>query len=295
MNSSVWLLPILGSAIALGVYDLCKKHAVRDNSVMPVLFLATLSGTLFFTAVTALTGHLQEFACCDLRQWTLIAIKSILVSCSWVCVYYALRELPISIATSIRASSPLWTFIGSIILYSEIPTLLQAAGMLAIFGGYYCFSILGKMEGITFRRHRGLHLIMAGTLLGAASGLYDKYLLGVVQIPRSTVQFWFSVDLVFVLGTAYLIRRLAFENGRPFVWRWSIPLTGILLIAADFLYFYTVSLPDAQISILSLVRRCSCVVTFVAGCLYFRDVNVKRKAMALTIIIIGVVLLALAK
>ena len=47
-----WVLPILGSALVLGVYDVFKKHAVRENSVMPVLFLATLSGTLFFMLLT---------------------------------------------------------------------------------------------------------------------------------------------------------------------------------------------------------------------------------------------------
>ena len=77
------------------------------------------------------------------------------------------------------------------------------------------------------------------------------------------------------------------------MWRGTIPATGILLIAADWLYFYTVSLPDMPISILSLVRRCSCIVTFAVGSWYFRDANLKRKAFALGMILLGVVLLAL--
>ena len=262
---------------------------------MPVLFWATCSGTLVFLAGAALTGNWTAFARCSGPQWNLIAAKSLLVSSSWICVYYAMRELPISIASPIRASAPLWTVIGGILIFHEIPTWLQAAGMLAIFAGYYVFSIMGKLEGISFRKHRGIHLIMLGTLLGAASALYDKYLLGVVHIPRNTVQFWFSVDLVFILGASYLIRRYAFKDGRPFVWRWSIPLTGILLIAADYLYFYALSLPDAHISIISLVRRCNCVVAFAIGSFYFRDVNVRGKIWALVLIILGVVLLALAK
>ena len=34
-----WFLPTLISALGLGFYDICKKHAVKDNAVMPVLFL----------------------------------------------------------------------------------------------------------------------------------------------------------------------------------------------------------------------------------------------------------------
>ena len=56
------------------------------------------------------------------------------------------------------------------------------------------------------------------------------------------------------------------------------------------------SIPSRDaVSILSLLRRCSCVVTFTAGCACFHDRNVKVKAAALAAILAGVVLLALAK
>ena len=288
-----WLLPVIGSALALGFYDLCKKHAVRDNSVMPVLFYATLCGSLFYVVITLLAGTAS--AVCSLQVWWLILLKSLLVAASWTCVYYAMRELPISIASPIRASAPLWTFLGSLVLFSEFPTLLQGIGMLAIFTGYFLFSVFGKLEGISFLRSRGIRLIVLGTLLGAASALYDKYLMNVLKISPKTVQFWFSIDLVFILGAAFLVRSLFFGQKRRFEWRWSIVFTGILLILADYLYFYAVSLPDIHISILSLVRRCSCIVTFGVGVYYFRDAHIKRKAVALVLILSGVFLLALAR
>ena len=290
-----WFLPILGSALGLGFYDICKKHAVRDNSVMPVLFFATLTGSLFFVAGTARFGDFPSAIRCTPRIWLLLLVKSFLVGSSWTCVYYAMRDLPISLAAPIRASSPLWTFIGGLILFHEVPTLWQAVGMVLIFGGYYFFSVLGKLEGFSFRRSRSVHLILLGTLLGAASALYDKYLLNSVHIPRDTVQLWFSIDLVFILGLAYLIRSLFFKQQHKFQWRWTIPATGILLIAADFLYFYAVSMPDIHISILSLVRRCNCIVTFGFGVWLFHDTNIKRKALALLFILLGVIILALAK
>ena len=289
-----WFAPILISALALGLYDLCKKHAVQDNSVMPVLFFSSCSGAVFFLIWSLVSGELSRYFDCDWQTWILILLKSVLVGLSWTCVYYAMRELPISIAAPIRASSPLWTFLGSLFLFGEIPNGLQALGMLAIFVGYYLFSVLGKLEGIRFTRHRGMHLILLGTLLGAVSALYDKYLLNVIRIPRDTVQLWFSIDLVVVLGLAWLIRRTAFGQRHRFVWRWTIPATGCLLILADFLYFYAVSLPEIHISILSLVRRCSCIVTFAFGVYWFHDANVKRKALALLLILLGVCLLALA-
>ena len=98
-----WMMPILGSALALGFYDLCKKHAVRNNTVMPVLFFATLTGTTLFVAASLASGRFAEIAACSSRDWWLIAAKSVLVGSSWTCVYYAMRDLPISIAAPVRA------------------------------------------------------------------------------------------------------------------------------------------------------------------------------------------------
>lgn len=287
-----WFVPIVVSALALGVYDLCKKHAVCDNSVMPVLFFATLCGSVFFLAGTWLQGTAAASAACTARQWGLVFLKSAIVASSWTCAYYALRELPISIAAPVRATSPLWTFVGGLFLFHEVPSPGQALAMLAIFGGYWWFSVLGRLEGFSWRRHRGLHLMLVATLLGAGSALYDKYLLATLAIPRNTVQFWFSVDLVAILGAAWFARSL-FGQRRPFHWRWSIPATGVLLIVADYAYFSAVSEPGVHIAVLSLIRRCSCLVTFVAGVYVFHEKNVARKAAALALILAGVVALAL--
>ena len=295
LNFSVWFLPVLGSALGLGFYDLCKKHAVRENSVMPVLFFATLCGSTLFAVMTFLFGDWRACVSCTSHVWILILLKSLLVAASWTFVYYAMRDLPISLASPIRASAPLWTFFGSILLYSEIPTWWQGIGMLSIFAGYYFFSVFGKLEGFSWRSSRGMHWIILGTLLGAASALYDKYLLGILHLPRGTVQFWFSVDLVWILGLAYAIRTFCFGQKHAFQWRWSIPATGILLIVADYLYFYALSLPDTYISVVSLVRRCNCLVTFFVGVIWFKEKNIRKKAFALLLILLGVFMLALGR
>lgn len=289
-----WFPPILVSALALGLYDVSKKQAVHANAVMPVLFFATLSGTLAYLLLTLGTGQLAASARCDATTWHLIFLKTLLVSGSWICTWYAIRALPVSIASPLRASAPLWTFLGSLFLYQEFPSLQQGAGMLLIFAGYLAFSLLGRREGIPVRSH-GMLLCFAGTLLGAASALYDKYLLNVAGIPPRTLQFWFSLDLLAVLGAACLLRRCFAAGRHPFQWRWSIPATGVLLIAADYTYFHAVSLPDIHISVLSLVRRCNCVITFIAGYVLFNEVNIRRKGMALLAILAGVVLLALSR
>ncbi len=288
-----WFLPILFSALTLGVYDLCKKAAVRDNAVMPVLFLATASGTLFFVGVTFLTGNAAQAVSCDISTYLLTLLKAAIVAGSWVCVFYAMRELPITLASPLRATSPLWTAIGGILIYHETPAPLQAVGMFIIFIGYLLFNFIGKSEGFNWKS-KGIVLIVSGTLLGAFSALYDKYLLNVIRIDRQVLQFYFSVNLVLVLGAALLIRTL-FRKTYNFKWKWTIPATGILLIMADYAYFYALSADNAPISMISLVRRCSCVVTFSVGAKLFKDSQLKSKAAALALLLTGVVLIAIGK
>ena len=287
-----WMLPVIVSALALGFYDIFKKHAVRENSVMPALFFSTLTGTLFFLLVMFLKGDLAGCMQCTNLDRALIGLKALLVAASWTCVFYAMRELPISIASPIRASSPVWTFIASLVLYMEIPNWIEGLGMAVIFGGYYLFSVFGNQEGFSFRKSKGIHLIILGTLIGSGCAICDKYLLGVVKIPPRTVQFYFAVYLVGIFGITWLVRSF-FGQKRPFQFRWSVPLTGIMLILSDMLYFHSLSLPGTYVSFISLVRRCSCVVTFAAGVIFFKEKNIKRKAIALALILLGVFLLAM--
>ena len=288
-----WLAPALLSALMLGFYDVCKKHAVRENAVMPVLFCATASGSLLYVVLVLCNGTLGAAVRCSGEHFALIAIKSLLVSGSWVLVYYAMRELPISLASPVRSSAPLWTAAGGIAVFGEIPTPLQGIGMATVLAGYGIFSFLGSREGFSLRS-RGMVLIAAGTLLGACSALFDKYLLSVRMIDRQVLQFYFSVDLVVLLGAGYLIRRCC-GKAHKMVWRWTIPATGMLLVIADYLYFYVLSMDNAPISLVSLVRRSGCAVSFVVGVWLFHDRNVKRKAWALALLFAGIILIAVGK
>mgnify|MGYP001246015260 CR=1 FL=1 len=189
---------ILLSALTLAFYDLAKKHSVRNNAVISVLVLATLAGFLFYTAALGAVGRLACVCAVTPRQSLLILVKSLLVGCSWTFVYYAMRALPISIVAPLRASAPFWTLAGALVLFRESPSLVQGVGMACVVFGYLAFSLAGRTEGVNFLRHPGIRLVLLGTWLGAASSLYDKYLLQREGMNREMMQFWFSV-LVAVL------------------------------------------------------------------------------------------------
>ena len=286
-----WLLPVLVSALALGFYDVCKKHALRDNSVMPVLFLSTCAGTLGFIAYLALMGKLADAVAVTPKELGLISLKVLLVGGSWVSAYYAIRELPITLSSPIRSTAPLWTFLGGVLIFGERLTWTQLLAAAVIFAGYAVFSVCGKLEGFPLRS-RGMVLMIVGTLLGAASALYDKYLMNISKLPTHRVQFHFMTGLAVLFGLTCLIRRFCFGRDHRFVWKWTIPAIGLLVVLADAVFFYALSMPDAQISLMSMLRRMSCVVSFGFGAFLFGEKNLKRKLVALVLFLIGVLLLS---
>ena len=288
-----WTGFILVSAAFLALYDLAKKASVRDNAVLPVLLCSSMFGLAAFAAGLAAVGRLGDVATVDGMTLGLSFVKALIVATSWIFTFCGLRTLPITIATPIRASSPAFVFLFAFFLYGECPSFGQALGMALVFGGYWAFSWAGRHEGIDFFRNRAVWFAIAGMCFSTASSLFDKFVFQVVAPQKESVQFYFQVGLVVIYGLLLAGRTALRLSHDRFEWRWTIPLVGTLLAAADWFYFTSIAEPGVPISIASLMRRFSVVLTFVLGAKFFHETNLRRKAIALFIILAGIVLLTL--
>jgi drug/metabolite transporter (DMT)-like permease len=172
-----------------------------------------------------------------LKQHLQLELKSVIVAASWIFTYFALKYLPLSLGSPIRATSPLWTLFGALLILGERPTLLETLGVITTLVSFVGLSFAGRREGVHFHRDKWVGFIIAGTLLGAVSSLYDKYLLGRAHFSVPTVQAWFSVYLlVFFLPLAFGWKRRWWSRNE-FHWRWSIPFIAFSLLVADYIYF----------------------------------------------------------
>lgn len=286
MNVDSWLFWILASSVALSMYDLCKKASVRGNSVFPTLLVTTFSGWAVLSAFLLATGKFGAVAGVSAKHVPPLFVKSAIVGASWTATYLALRTLPITSAAPIRATGPFWTLIGAIVLFVEVPCALQAAGMALVLAGCVFFSVSSRRDtaggGL-----KAVALAFAGTVLGSCSALYDKHLLQGLGLAPSSVLWWFLGGMTLMYAAAAAFSRRGFE------WRWTMPLTGILLALSDACYFTAIADPDAKISVLSLVRRSSIVLTFFVGGAIFRERDLRRKIFALIAILLGVAMLCL--
>ena len=288
----MWILLAVMSSMCLGVYDIFKKLSLGGNNVLTVLFFNTLFGALLMSPILVLTvtegsigfggdpmGHLYIF------------IKSLIVLSSWTMGYYAVKNLPLTITGPINATRPVLVLLGALLIFGERLNALQWVGILLGFCSLYFISRLGSKEGFSVKHSVWSWLMLGATVMGAVSGLYDKYLLRLYEPLQ--VQAWYSLYQCVIMGTVVMIIKRVSHDTTPFVWRWTIPCIALFLTIADVAYFYSLSIDGSMISVVSMIRRGSVLVSFLYGVAVLREKNVKMKLIDLSILLLGLICLVL--
>lgn len=297
----MWLLLAFCSAALLGFYDVFKKKSLSNNAVLPVLALNTLFSSLIFIPLILLSHFLPQtlegsiFFVPDTEGWEVhkfILLKSLIVLSSWTFGYFGMKHLPLTIVGPINATRPVMTLVGALLIFGERLNLYQWIGVLMAIFSFFMLSRSGKKEGIDFKHNRWIGFVVLAAVLGTVSGLYDKYLMG--QFNNMVVQAWYNIYQLFMMGGVLMFlwwpKR---KTSTPFRWDWCIILISVFLSAADFVYFYALSMEDSMISIVSMVRRGSVIVSFLFGAMVFREKNLKSKAIDLLLVLIGMFFLYL--
>ncbi len=296
----MWLLLAFLSAVLLGFYDAFKKESLRDNAVLPVLFLNTVFSSLVFVPFILLAFWAPDVLrdtplSMPVAGWEAhkyILLKSFIVLSSWIFGYFGMKHLPLTIVGPINATRPVMVLLGALLFFGERLNLYQWIGVLLAILSFFMLSRSGKKEGIDFKHNKWIFFIVMAAVTGAISGLYDKYLM--TFLNPMLVQSWYNLYQVFIMCPILLLlwypRR---KTSTPFRWEWTIVGISLFLSAADFAYFYALSYEDSMISIVSMVRRGSVVVSFLFGALFFHEKNLRSKAVDLLLVLIGMFFLYL--
>lgn len=291
-----WIVLSLISAFFLGWYELSTKHAVHDNAVLPVLFFANLCSAsiwLVLMALGATTSLLPATLLVEsltFAQHLQLLLKSAIVTAAWCCSYFALKHLPVTLASPIRATTPIWTLIGALFLLAERPTWLETLGVVITLASFFGLSAAGAKEGIHFQRNKWIWLMVLGTLFNTISALYDKFLLGRQGFSAAAVQAWFSIYLAVLFLPLAIGWKLRWWPRHEFHWRQSVIYMSLSLLVGDFIYFAVLRHPDALISVVSSFRRGSTLVAFAGGILLFGEKNWRHKLPAVLGVLAGIVL-----
>lgn len=294
----MWLTLAFTSAALLGLYDAAKKQALTNNAVLPVLLLNTLFSTLFFIPAILsaefglgwFDGTLLEASRGTATAHGLVILKSVIVLTSWIFGYFGMKHLPITIVGPINATRPVMVLVGAFLIFGERLNAYQWIGVALALVSLFLLSRSSRREGVDFTHNLWILFIALSAVTGAISGLYDKYIM--TRLDPVFVQSWYNLYqflmMAVVVGILWLPRR---GHTTPFRWSWAIPLISVFLTLADFAYLYALQDPGAMISIVSMIRRGSVVVSFLCGAVLFHERNLRSKAVDLAFILVGMIFL----
>lgn len=301
-----WFFLAVTSAILLGFYDVFKKQSLRDNAVIPVLLINTALSSLLFLPL--LSGSQLSWISPDSRWYIppaplthhlFVMGKAVIVLSSWVRGYFAIKHLPLTLVGPINATRPVMTLMGALLIYHEQFNAWQWVGVLLAICSFFLLSRSGRKEGIHFLHNRYILLLILAAMLGACSGLYDKFLLaptdrGGQGLNALFVQSWFNYyQLALMLFIFFSLWWPSRHRTTTFTWRWSIVGISLFLTAADLFYFYALSIPDALIAVVSMTRRSSVLVSFLFGAFLLHENNLRSKAVDLALVFLSMLCLCL--
>lgn len=301
----MWISTAFIAAVLYGFYDSFKKLSLHGNAVLPVLFLNTLFSSLLlvpwliFSRAGMLGGTVFHVAGGDWQVHKYILLKSVIVLSSWASGYYALKNLPLTIVGPVNATRPVMVLLGGMMLFGERLNAYQWVGVFFAALSFYLLGIGGKKEGIDFKRNRWIFLLILSAVIGAASGLYDRYLLapvekGGVGLDRMTVLVWYNIyQSIIMLFILLFVWRPQRSKDTPFEWRVAIPMISVFLVLADFVYMYTLEQPDCLVGVVSMIKRASVVVSFLFAAIFLKEKYLRHKAHALLIMLVGMIFLYL--
>ena len=278
----MWIWMALASAVLLGFYDVAKKVALKKNNVYVVLLVATALSALFvspFITLGAFPDHLR------------LMFKAVLVTASWVSGMIALELLPITTVSTFKTSRPMFVVLFSIILYGERLNWMQWTGVAAVLLALWLLSVSSEREGISFKGNKGFWALIVSVITGVASALYDKHIMA--GMHPLFVQSWTNIYITLILIVLTIMHNKR-DGSKPFKWDWTLLLIAITITGADMLHFYSLKADGALLSVISLIRRSSVIITFVIGAILFKERRIAQKSGVLALMLAGVTVLMVA-
>ena len=293
----MWVSLAFLSALLLGLYDVAKKHSLKDNAVLPVLWLNTLFSSIIFLPAlldsVVGAGWLDDtlFATAQ-GSWhdhAMVFVKAVMVLSSWIFGYFGIKHLPITIVGPINATRPVLTLCGAMLIFGERLNGYQWVGVILAIVSLYLLSRSSKKEGVDFAHNRWILCVAAAALIGVGCGLYDRYIM--YSMNAVFVQSWYTLYQFMLMSVIVAVLWIPKRKEQKFHWSWAIPMISILLTAGDMAYLHALTDGAAMIAVVAMIRRSSVVVSFTCGAMLFGERNLKAKALDLALILVGMIFL----
>ena len=282
ITENLWIWLVLLYGFLRGTRDMIKKKAMEKSSVFEVLFFYTL---LSFLLVSYEAPHAIAV---PQKYIGLITIKSLMVFIAWFCSFMAIKRLPVSFYGVLELSSVVFSTCMGVFFIGERMTVFRIIGTCIVMLGLFMVNLKKQTaDPNNVINAKYVTLAIVSWLFNAISCVMDKVLMSKGEIDSGQLQFWFMLlmtcmHLVFLLFNK---TRLRFSQ----LWKnkWII-LMALLFVIGDRALFVANGIQGSQVTIMTLLKRCSCFVTIVGGALWFKEKNIAYRFCCGAIIMAGI-------
>ena len=292
-----WILLVLLYGLLKGGREIAKKKAMTKNTVMEVLFVYTLMSFVFVLPEIPQAGGMEP------RFFALIALKSFVMFLAWLFGFYSLKKMPVSLYGVLSLSRVLFATLSGVIFLHEVVGVFQITGLVIVCAGLLLLGVQPKKKELPQQEPSTqpadpaliqdnsvkpifIILAFASCILNAVSGFMDKILMR--DVTSSQLQFWYMLFLIIYYGLFVLIRRIkidpsVFKNG----WVWAL---AIMFVIGDKALFIANGMEASRITIMTLIKQSSCLVTIIGGKIFFKEDRILYRLMCAAIILGGIAL-----
>lgn len=303
-----WIFLVLFYGILKGVREIVKKKALQKSTVMEVLFFYTFLAFLFVLPQAKDAGGLEP------KYYFYIGLKSFVIFLAWICSFKAISKMPISLYGVLDLSRVLFATLLGVVILGEQMTVYKSVGLFFVAAGLL-FLKFNPLEIITKKKKDKenpiidnelsaqnslpgdktpfyktkpwfIFLAIICCIFNAISGLMDKILMK--DMNSSQLFVWYTFFLVIYYGIYTVATRQKITKS---VWKnkWVYLLAFALVVMDNFL-FKANKMPGSEITVMTLIKQVTAIVTIIAGKLVFKEKNVLHKILCAAIIIAGIVI-----
>lgn len=286
----MWLPFSLLNALFESVSNALGKRATQTVEELPIVWSSRFFSLCILFPFALLT---QSFTLPNTTFWIALVMGAILNTFTAILFIKAIKNSPLSLVLPIATFTPVFLLVTSPLIVKESPPLLGVAGVLLIFIGSYILNISKRIHGAfepirVLFRERGSRLMLIVTFIWSITANIDK-----IAVKNSNPILYSLLETFTILLFLTVILTIqktsftkAFRNSK------ILALKGIAGGLATVFQMTALSLTLVPYAI--SVKRMSIIFGIFWGKLFFRETNIRERLLGATVMIVGVILIALS-
>lgn len=275
---NLWIVFVIIYSLLKGSRDGMKKAALKKSSSNEILFFYTLIGFILVIPFSE-----DAFSVAPLFIFYSF-LKAAAVSAAWIFALMALKNMSVSLYGIMDLSRVVFSTGLGVFVLGEAFTTKKAIGVTLVIAGLLLVNLKksANSKGMT------LPVLIAALLncfLNAVSGTMDKVLMQ--YMSSSQLQFWFMLFSALIYGAVLLVthEKVSVKALKNNFW---IPLLSLSLVFGDRLLFEANASPLSEVTLMTVIKQSSVVVTVLTGWLIYKEKDILYKLMCTAIVLSGI-------